>query len=87
MARRKRVVTITGANGFIGRHLVGRLLQEPGLRLRCLVREHSDISSLEPFSEAIELVVADITQPQTLQAAFEGSWGVVNLAGCREFWS
>ncbi len=87
MARKKRIVTVTGASGFVGRHLVERLLQESAYSVRCLVRRDSDIGPLGLLSGDLSFVYGDITRPETLAYAFEGAWGVVNLAGCREFWS
>ena len=44
MATSKRIVTITGATGFVGRHFVERLVSEKKYRIRCLVRHTSDVS-------------------------------------------
>ena len=87
MAAKKRVVTVTGASGFVGRYLVERLLQEDGYEVRCLVRHGSDTTPLASLSAELTFVYGDITRAETLITAFEGSWGVVNLAGFREFWS
>jgi dihydroflavonol-4-reductase len=65
-----RTIAITGATGFVGRRVVKRLLREPDIVLRCLVRPKSDTRELESLSP---LVV--------------GAWGVINLAGYRDFWS
>lgn len=83
----KQILLVTGATGFVGRAFVERILQEKRFKLRCLVRPGSDTSSLADSAEDVELVVGDITEPETLTAACEGVWGVVNLAGYREFWS
>lgn len=87
MARRKRVVTVTGATGFVGRHVVERLLQEKDIEVICMVRGTSGASRLAEFVDAVSFRQGDITRPETLAQAFEGSWGVVNVAGYREFWS
>ncbi len=87
MAKRKRVVTVTGATGFVGRHVVERLLDEKNIEVRCLVRGPDGAARLAQFGDAVSFVEGDITRPGTLQKAFEGSWGVVNVAGYREFWS
>jgi dihydroflavonol-4-reductase len=87
MARKKRVVTVTGASGFVGNYVVERLLAEGDYEVRCLVRRNSNIASLALLAKDLEFVFGDITRPETLEAAFEGSWGVINLAGCREFWN
>lgn len=87
MARRKRTITIMGATGFVGRHLVERLLQEHEYSVHCVVRRDSDVPTLAALSSDLSFVYADLLKPQSLVSAFEGAWGVVNLAGYREFWS
>ena len=80
MASRKKIVTVTGATGFVGRALVQRLLNERDVMIRCLVRPGSDVSVLRRLGGDVNLVFGDITQPETLLEAFDGAWGVVNLA-------
>jgi dihydroflavonol-4-reductase len=87
MATRNRIITVTGATGFVGRTLVERLLQEKKIHVRCLVRPNSDRSYLEALDGEISFCEGDITQPKTLTAAMKGAWGVVNLAGYRDFWA
>jgi dihydroflavonol-4-reductase len=87
MATRKKIITVTGASGFVGRVLVERLLQEKNIHVRALVRPDSDRSRLDSLGEDISFCEGDITQPNTLTASMEGAWGVVNLAGYREFWA
>ena len=87
MEEKKPVVVVTGATGFVGRCVVQRLLEDNRHHVRCLVRRDSDVAALYSLSGDFSFVYGDITRPETLPAAFEGAWGVVNLAGCREFWS
>jgi nucleoside-diphosphate-sugar epimerase len=87
MTTRNSIITVTGASGFVGRALVERLLQEKNLHVRCLVRPGSDRSHLDALDGDISFCEGDITQPNSLTAAMEGGWGVVNLAGYREFWA
>ncbi|MDB4543012.1 NAD-dependent epimerase/dehydratase family protein [bacterium] len=87
MAETLRTVTVTGASGFVGRHLIQRLVKEGGFHIRCLVRPDSDISKIAWLANEISFRYGDITRPETLKGVFEGSWGVINLAGCREFWT
>ena len=65
MAKRQRTVTVTGATGFVGRHLVERLLEEPDYKVRCLVRRDSDLSQLKQRSAELDFIYGDITRPET----------------------
>ncbi|HUF53592.1 MAG TPA: NAD-dependent epimerase/dehydratase family protein [Dehalococcoidia bacterium] len=57
---------VTGATGFLGSHLVERLLAR-GDSVRALARATSDTSFLT--SRGVDLAIGDITQPETLPAA------------------
>ncbi|WP_279246915.1 NAD-dependent epimerase/dehydratase family protein [Candidatus Litorirhabdus singularis] len=87
MPAKPRIVTVTGAVGFVGRHVVQRLLDDGRFAVRCLVRPDSDVSALQAMSAKLQFVAGDITVPDTLVDAFQDSWGVINVAGYREFWS
>jgi dihydroflavonol-4-reductase len=52
-----------------------------------LVRPGSDVSGLSRFSGDLTFESGDLMHPESLLAACDGSWGVINLAGYREFWS
>jgi dihydroflavonol-4-reductase len=82
-----KTIAITGSTGFVGRAVVERLLEEEGIHLRCLVRESSDTRFLESCGSRVTLVRGDVTRSQTLTEFVGDAWGVVNLAGKREFWS
>ncbi|GCE12146.1 SDR family oxidoreductase [Tengunoibacter tsumagoiensis] len=72
------MILITGATGYIGRHLVARLVEQ-GERPRCLVRDIHRAAQFLPV-EKIELVHGDTTQPETLPAALKGIDTVVHAA-------
>ncbi len=76
-------VLITGASGFIGRHLVRRLAAD-GLVLRALVRPSSDVAELERLG--VELVVGDVTDWTAVSAAVKGCRRVVHLANVYSMW-
>ncbi len=69
---------VTGATGFIGRHLT-ELLVSRGEQVRCVVRESSDTSSLEKLG--VELVVGSLTDRAFLEQAVRGVDVVMHLAG------
>jgi len=70
-------VLVTGANGFIGSHLVKELLDR-GYEVNCLVRHTSDITSLRGLSA--ELFVGDVREPETLVAPMKGVDYIYHLA-------
>ncbi len=55
----EETIIITGGNGFVGRHLAGRLKQEKGVRVVVWDR------SVEGVDESVEGVEMDITKPET----------------------
>lgn len=73
-------VTITGANGFIGRHLAQRLCARED-HVRCLVREGSDRRLLSEME--VELVEGDVLDRASLGAAVRDAEVVFHLAGVR----
>jgi nucleoside-diphosphate-sugar epimerase len=69
------VIALTGATGFIGRHLLGDL-QRRGYRVRVLLRRPS---TLPPVADSA--VVGDLTAPRNMAAALEGVEAVIHSAG------
>ena len=67
---------VTGATGFLGRHLLRELLHR-GARVRALVRQ----APTEPLPTGVELAHGDVLGSETLDAAIEGCDGVFHLAG------
>jgi uncharacterized protein YbjT (DUF2867 family) len=72
------MLLITGATGYIGRHLISRLADQ-GERPRCLVRNISRAASILP-ADKVELVQGDTTQPASLAAAVQGVDTIVHAA-------
>lgn len=72
------MLLITGATGYIGRHLVARLVAQ-GERPRCLVRNEQRASSILP-ADKVELVQGDTTQPITLTEAVRDIETIVHAA-------
>jgi nucleoside-diphosphate-sugar epimerase len=73
-------VLVTGASGFIGRHLVHRLI-ERGYPVSCLVRTASGTDEL--LSAGAQLVVGDVTERAVIGRALAASQAgiVFHLAG------
>jgi nucleoside-diphosphate-sugar epimerase len=69
-------ILVTGASGFLGRYVLAQLTGQP---LRLLVL--SDDPALPEIQERGEVVIGDVTQPESLPPALEGISQVVHLAG------
>jgi nucleoside-diphosphate-sugar epimerase len=69
---------VTGATGFIGSHLVEKLLQR-NYQVRCLIRKTTKIDYINNLP--IEFVNADFDDIQSLQAAVNGVDYVFHLGG------
>jgi NADH dehydrogenase len=70
------VILVTGANGFVGGHVV-RALVDAGERVRALVRDAGGARVLDDVD--CELARGDVTDPASLRAAAEGCTTVVHL--------
>jgi len=72
------MILITGATGYIGRHLALRLADQSE-RPRCLVRDTRRAASILP-ADKVELVQGDTIQPASLDAAMQGIDTIVHAA-------
>jgi len=72
------MLLITGATGYIGRHLIARLI-ERGERPRCLVRDIKRAERILP-ADKVELVLGATTQPTSLEAAMHNIETIVHAA-------
>lgn len=75
---------VTGATGFIGGHLVQRLVRE-GYRVRCLVRESSDTSVLDALH--VQLARGDLTDAGSLISAAQGCRFVFHCGALVSDWA
>jgi uncharacterized protein YbjT (DUF2867 family) len=75
------VILVTGANGFVGGHVV-HLLREQSREVRCLVRDRRGAEKLESWG--CEVVEGDVTEPASLRRAVEGVDTVVHLVAIRQ---
>lgn len=73
-----RRVLVTGGSGFVGSHLVERLIRE-GYDVTCLVRDLRHQGWLEGLD--VRLVQGDCTEPESLAAAVQGVSLVFHCAG------
>ncbi|TGE25246.1 NAD-dependent epimerase/dehydratase family protein [Hymenobacter aquaticus] len=69
-------VLVTGAGGFLGRHLVQELLRR-GYRVRALVRPGSPVP---PDARPVEWRTGDLTHPATLAGLADGCTAVIHAA-------
>ena len=70
-------ILVTGATGFIGSHLIERLI-EGGHSVTALIRPTSDSNSF--ISRGIQTVAGDVADPETVSIAVNEADAVVNLA-------
>lgn len=71
------MIVITGADGFVGRHIVARLTPD-GEPFRALVRNVERARKVLPAGT--QIVQGDTTQPSTLGPALEGADTVIHCA-------
>jgi dihydroflavonol-4-reductase len=80
---------VTGATGFIGSHLVERLVAE-GHDVRCLVRSTSDVRWLRDLR--VEITAGDFFDEASLREALQGIQVIYHVAGVtkarreRDYW-
>lgn len=73
-------VLLTGANGFVGSHILDRL-RGAGADVRLLLRERSDTSFIQPHLAACEVVRGSLDNPASLAQAAAGITHVIHAAG------
>lgn len=78
----RRVITVFGGSGFIGRHLVKRLA-DAGFQIRVAVRDTEAARFLKIDGDTGQVApwLADVTRPDQVAAAVNGADCVVNLVG------
>src|SRR3989338_6947557 len=81
------MILVTGANGFVGSHVV-RLLVKRGEDVRCLVRRGSNLVNLEEkgLKDNIELAYGDVRDPDSIRKAVSGAKTVYHLAAYVHLW-
>lgn len=75
----KRSICVLGGTGFVGSHILSRLAAR-GHRLRVLTRRPERRRDLLVLP-TVDLVAADVHDPETLEQQFRGMDAVINLVG------
>jgi nucleoside-diphosphate-sugar epimerase len=75
MIENARPILVTGATGFVGRHVVRQLCEE-GYAVRVLSRRVLQ----EGFGPPVEVCIGDLNQPETYRAALGGVTAIVHAA-------
>jgi dihydroflavonol-4-reductase len=76
-------ILVTGATGFVGSHVVRKLL-EAGHSVRILRRQISSVKILEGLK--VETVLGDVTDRNSVFQAVDGCEAVFHVAGHVSFW-
>ncbi len=78
----KRIITVFGGSGFLGRHLIQKLARD-GAILRVAVRRPEFAGFLCPMGDVgqVTLIQANVRDDKSVARAIEGAGEVVNLAG------
>lgn len=74
---------VTGGTGFVGSYVV-RALLEAGHQVRVLHRASSSMVALEGLQ--FESAIGDLTDSESLKAAFEGCEWVFHIAAVADYW-
>jgi dihydroflavonol-4-reductase len=77
------IALVTGANGFVGCHVV-RALLEQGVSVRVLVREHADRRALRGL--ACEFAIADLRDASAVETAARGCDAIYHVAADYRLW-
>lgn len=77
MSEKAALILVTGANGFVGSHLVEALLEQD-YRVRCMVRRSSDLTYVRDLP--VDWAYADLDSGQDLRQACKGVDAVCHCA-------
>ncbi|MES2510147.1 MAG: NAD(P)-dependent oxidoreductase [Pseudomonadota bacterium] len=80
MVKFVHTVAITGASGYIGKHLVAQLRQLGDVRIKVLSRSSRRVGDQTKYGAGVEVTVGDLHLPASLQGFLEPDCTVVHLA-------
>ncbi len=82
-----RVVTVFGGTGFIGRHVIQRLVKQ-GASVRVATRDTEAANYLKPLGEVGQIapIPVNINDPASIALAVSGAHQVINLIGILAKW-
>lgn len=75
-----QTVAVTGATGFVGRHVVAALLKA-GYRVRALVRDRSKATEVLPADRRVALVEGDVLDRKSPDELVRGAQACIHLIG------
>ncbi|MDP2303853.1 MAG: NAD(P)-dependent oxidoreductase [Ignavibacteria bacterium] len=78
MMNASSIAVVTGANGFVGSHLVDLLL-EKNFTVRCIVRKSSDLKWLN--EKNVEIIDSGLQNKEGLRKAFKDASYIFHVAG------
>jgi NAD(P)-dependent dehydrogenase (short-subunit alcohol dehydrogenase family) len=78
-----KLIVILGATGNQGGSVAEAFLSEPGWKVRALTRNTSSAKAQALSSKGAEVVQADLDDPSSLNAAFEGAHAIFAVS---DFW-
>lgn len=77
------MILVTGATGFVGRHIVAELARS-GFQVRALVRGQSPRNAIS--AHVAEFADGDVQDPDSLRAAARGCDALIHLVAIRREW-
>eukprot|EP01117_Protostelium_nocturnum_P011081 TRINITY_DN401_c0_g1_i1.p1 TRINITY_DN401_c0_g1~~TRINITY_DN401_c0_g1_i1.p1 ORF type:complete len:314 (+),score=98.53 TRINITY_DN401_c0_g1_i1:104-1045(+) len=87
----QKLITVIGATGQQGGSVINTFLSSPHLskeyKLRAVTRDVTKESSISLSKRGVEVVQGDLSDPQSLTKAFEGSYAVFGVTNFWEYFS